>query len=289
MKNNYLRVIGLTVFASSAFLFMSNRAEFSVVTYHIEKINSNGAPAAKTGAPGEASCTQCHTGAARDGNLINTLALTGGGIDYTPGAINSMILTLTDNSSKNGFQLVALDENDAMAGSFNITDATNTKLASSASNGRSYVTHTSPGNSQSIWSFDWNAPTNVADVTFYVATNKTDALGGTIGDVIYLSTHIFNNPNVSISSESINDLLEVGYSPEIHSLILDFPVITSNNVTVNVFDLSGKSVYFNNEGNFDKGEYIEKVRLPETMNNGIYVVTLFVGNQPYSKKFLVKR
>jgi len=215
--------------------------------------------------------------------------LAGGGNDYDPGTANAMTLTLTDNSNKNGFQLVALDENDDMAGSFTITDLAGTQLASSSSLGREYVTHTSSGNSQSMWSFDWNAPSNVADVTFYVATNKTDLSGSATGDLIYLSSHTFSNPSVSVSEESNNDEIQVGYSPENHSLFLDFPVVSNNSVTVNVLDLSGKSVFFNNEGQFVAGDYTEKVRLPESMDNGIYVVTLFVGNRPYSKKFIVTR
>lgn len=292
MKNGYLKILGLATVASSAFLFMSNRVEFSVDKFHAEKLNSNGAQSAKTGAPGESSCTTCHSGgSAQDGNNgVNSLTLDGGGTDYDPGITNPMTLTLTDAASKNGFQLVALDENDDMAGSFTITDATNTQQVSNTQLGRDYITHTSSGNSQSTWSFDWEAPTDAADVTFYVATNKTNSSGSSSGDVIYLSSHTFGNPQAFIEEESKENAdLEVGYNPSNHALLIDFPVVASNDVSINVIDLSGKSVYFNNEGNFETGSYTEKVKLPESIENGIYVVTLFVGNQPYSKKVMVNK
>ena len=289
MKHHYIKIIGLATIAGSAFLFMSNRADFSTNKYHATELNSSGAPSAKTGAPGESSCTNCHSGSAQDGTGINSLTLDGGGTDYTPGAVNSMTLNLSDNSNKNGFQLVALDENDEMAGSFTITDATNTQLTSNTQLSRDYVTHTSAGNGQSTWSFDWNAPSDAADVTFYVSTNKTNSSGSTSGDVIYLSTHTFGNPQASIKEESKEDGIIVGYSPSEHAIIIDFPVSKTSDVSVNVIDLSGKSVYFNNEGVFEQGSFTEKVRLPNTMDNGIFVVTLFIGNKPYSKKVMINK
>lgn len=289
MKKSYIKFIGLAAVTGSAFLFMSNRADFSTNKFHQVKLNTSAGPSAKTGAPGESSCTNCHSGSAQDGTTVNSLTLDGGGTNYSPGAINAMTLSLSDASNKNGFQLVALDENNEMAGSFTITDGANTQLTSNAQLSRDYVTHTATGTGQTSWTFDWDAPSDVADVTFYVATNKTNGSGSTSGDVIYLSSHVFGNPQASLESEDIKEAVVIGYSPSQHSVVIDFPVLASSDVSVNVIDLTGKSVYFNNEGAFEQGDFTEKVRLPETMENGIYVVTLFVGNKPYSQKIMVNR
>tara|TARA_B100000508_G_scaffold138385_1_gene134340 strand:+ start:20874 stop:21749 length:876 start_codon:yes stop_codon:yes gene_type:complete len=291
MKKNYLNVFGFLSILGGTLFLMSGTANYSINGFHATKLNSSGAQSARTGAPGESSCTSCHAGTAQDGNNgINTLTLDGGGTDYDPGVANSMTLTLTDAANKNGFQLVALDGNNEMAGSYTITDATNTQLTSNTQLSRDYVTHTSPGTGQSSWSFDWDAPTGLGDVTFYVATNKTNSSSTSSGDVIYLSSHTFSNPQLSADEELVeNDKIEVGYAPTDHALIIDFPVEISNMVSVNVLDLSGKSVYFNNEGDFEIGNYKEKVRLPESIEDGIYVVTLFIGNKPYSKKVMVVR
>lgn len=288
MNKRYFKILGIAVILSGAIFIMSGRAEISVEKFHASKLNSSGAPSSRTGAPGESNCTSCHAGTAQDGNNgVNLLTLNGGGTTFVGGAANTMTLELTDPGSRNGFQLVALDGNNEMAGSFSITDATNTSLVSNTQLARDYVTHTFTGGTNASWTFDWVAPTDVSDVTFYVATNKANGSGSS-GDVIYLSSHDFDNPQVSVE-EVENEFINVGYSPKQHALIIDFPVLSTSEVTVNVLDLSGRSVYFNNEGMFEQGEFTEKVRLPETMNNGIYVVTLFVGNTPYSKKVMINK
>jgi hypothetical protein len=296
MTKSYITLIGVTAIASSALFLMSNGPVIAVNAYHNNTnsalLNSSGATSARTGAPGESTCTQCHSGAAQDGNNVTDLILAGGGTDFTPGDVYSMTLTMTNGANKNGFQLVALDENDDMAGSFTITDVTNTKLISNTGLGRDYITHTSSGTSLSSWSFDWGAPAQAENVTFYVATNRTNSNNGSTGDEIYLSSHSFANGSLSIDGESLNteQHFSAGYSPSSHSIIVDFGVnILNQKVSINLLDLSGKSIFFNNEGAFNMGNHTQKVRLPESINNGIYVVTLFVGNQPYSAKIMVNR
>jgi uncharacterized protein YdgA (DUF945 family) len=125
-----------------------------------------------------------------------------------------------------------------------------------------------------------------------VATNRTNANNGATGDEIYLSSHAFTNGSLSIDEVQLEaeNNFSVGYSPSNHSLFVDFAVKASNQqVSLNVLDLSGKSLFFNREGQFDNGNHTQKVRLPEGINNGIYVVTLFVGNQPYTSKIMVNR
>lgn len=291
MKKIYLRITAAGFLIAGTAMMMSHGSEESITTYHHGvQLNSGGPSAARTGAPGESNCTSCHGGTAQSGAGVNTLALDGGGTDYTPGIANSMTLTLTDNSSKNGFQLVALDENEEMAGSFTISDAANTQLVSNTQLGRDYVTHTFSGTGESSWSFDWDAPSTAGDVTFYVATNKTNNAGNSSGDVIYLSSHTFSNPQLSVAEENGATMpYEVGYNVSKHALQIDFSVSSESEVTVNVIDLSGRSVYFNYEGKYQPGDFSALVRLPDSIENGIYNVTLFIGNTPYSAKIMVSK
>lgn len=290
MKKVYFNLTGLTLLLFGTGLIMSHQAETNIKKFHSTYLNSGGAPAARTGAPGESSCVSCHSGTAQDGNNgINQLVLDGGGTTYTPGTTYSMTLTLTDNANKNGFELVALDDTDEMAGSFTITDPTNTGLTTNSLLGREYVTHTAQGNSESTWSFDWEAPSGQGDVTFYVATNKTNFSGTNAGDVIYLSSHTFSNPQLSVEENEENKDIQVGYSPDQHALHVDFTVEGDKEVAVNVIDLSGRSVYYNNEGEYFSGTFSEKIHLPDGMKNGIYNVTLFIGNQPITKKIMISK
>lgn len=257
--------------------------------YHSVNKNSAGSSASLTGAPGEANCTQCHTGTAQDGNNgVNVLELESGESEFTPGEIHSMVLTLTDASERNGFQLVALNENNDMAGSFTITDDVNTQKRSGMS--REYVLHTFNGNSLSSWSFDWSSPSNEGDVTFYVATNKTNSDGSNNGDVIYLSSHIYSSTGTnSIRSEELSsDNFEVGFSTKNKQLFIDFETLKEEHVSLNITDLNGKSLHFENLGKKSPGAFLEKIHLTD-LETGIYNATLFIGNTPYSKKFMVSK
>lgn len=263
-----------------------------ITKYHSEIVlNSGGAPSGRTGAPGEVTCFSCHSdGTVQDGNQgVNVLELTAGGVDYTPGEINSMLLTFNDEANKNGFQLVVLNAADEMAGSLSVTDATNTRFITSAFLNREYITHTSTGTALNTWSFDWLAPESGGDVTFYVATNKTNSNSQSSGDVIYVSQHSFTSPDlVGLNEENeMSQKLNVGFEPSSKQLVLDFEVIASNELSLNVTDLSGKSVFFKNMGTYTNGSYSDKIFL-NTLENGIYNVTLFIGNKPFTGKVFVQ-
>jgi len=291
-KRLYTTIFGILSISALCFVLMSADLKTSITKFHKEKaLNSGGAPSGRTGAPGETNCTACHnTGSTQDGNSVNELTLNGGGTDYTAGAIESMTLTLTDNAAKNGFQLVALHSNDEMAGTFTITDNTNTKFVASSFLNRDYVTHTSNGTSLNTWTFDWETPIEGGDVTFYVATNKTNASGTDAGDIIYLSQHTFTAPDVAgLNKEVIKERFDVLYSSQKNAIIADFEINEPSNISFNVVGMDGKSIYFENVDHFVPGAYSETLKLPNEIRSGIYITTIFVDNKPLSKKVYVSR
>lgn len=289
MKNSTLVLLGLIGITSLAISAFSTKGE--ITKFHGNQfLNTGGAPAGRTGAPGEASCIACHTGSVLDGNAgINVLELSTGGTEYVPDDLNTLQLTFTDASNKNGFQLVVLNDADQMAGSLSVSDAVNTKSLASAFFNRQYISHTADGVNLTTWSFDWLAPAAGGDVTFYVATNKTNSNGATNGDVVYVSQHTFTSPDlVGITQEKeISQKLTVGFQPSTNQLVLDFDVTASNELSLNVTDLSGRSVFFKNMGIYTPGNYSDKVLL-NTLETGIYNVTLFMNSKPYSGKVFVQ-
>lgn len=290
-KRLYTTIFGILTISALCIILMSADLKTNITKYHKQSaLNSGGAPSGRTGAPGETSCTSCHSGTAQDGTTVNELILNGGGTDYTAGQTTSMTLTLTDDAAKNGFQLVALHDNNEMAGTFTITDNTNTKFVASGGLNRDYVTHTSNGTALNSWTFDWETPIEGGNVTFYVATNKTNSSATNAGDLIYLSQHIFTSPDVSgLEEEATNEQLDVLYSAQKNAIIADFEISNSSNISFNVVGLNGKSVYFRNANNFVPGEYSEMLRLPDDISDGIYVTTIFIDNKPISKKILISR
>jgi hypothetical protein len=290
-KRLYTTIFGILSISALCFILMSADLKTGISKYHNQTaLNSGGAPAGRTGAPGESNCTSCHAGNTQDGNAINELILNNGGTEYIAGNTESMTLMLTDEAAKNGFQLVALHADNDMAGTFSLTDNTNTKFVASSFLNRDYVTHTSNGTTLSSWTFDWETPIEGGDITFYVATNKTNSSATNDGDVIYLSQHTFTAPDVAgIDKEVIKERLDVLYASQKNAIIAEFEINNPATISFNVVGLDGKSIYSKKVDHFVPGEYSEIIRLPNNVKDGIYVTTLFVDNKPLSKKIYIHR
>ncbi len=153
-----------------------------------EALFSGGPLDAKTGAPGEGLCTECH-GSASGNGLLEILGVSG---PYTPAATYLITVRLQDPGQQRwGFELTAIDAAGNGAGTFTITDPTNTQLSDTNSNVRDYVKHRSAGtfagtpDGPVTWQFEWNAPTGVGKVTFYAAGNAANNNNLPTGDFIY--------------------------------------------------------------------------------------------------------
>ena len=179
------------------YAFLAILVGLSTVTF----TNSGGPSAGLTGAPGDGNCTNCHSGSpVTSGTAFDAISITGlpsGG--YAPGT--SYTLTLNGGAAataKNGFQLIALSPSNTMAGSF--TSGTGSQ-AMVGGGGKTYLGHTSAGNTQSSWTYTWTAPNpSVGTVTFYVALNATNSNSGTGGDVVYLKTITVSGGNLPVAT-----------------------------------------------------------------------------------------
>lgn len=165
--------------------------------YHING-NSSGASSPKTGAPGENTCTSCHSGNSlvTSGTQHARIRLNGSfsGNGYIPDSTYTLTLTYAESGKSTfGFQMTSL-ANGKAAGTF--TASTRTGTFSSNVNGaaRYYIEHNSTGSSgiskdSTAWTFQWKAPSsNVGEITFYAALNATNGNGSSSGDVIYNKT-----------------------------------------------------------------------------------------------------
>ena len=168
-----------------------------ISTYQIHG-NSSGASSPKTGAPGETTCTSCHSGnslvtsGTQHARIQLKGSFSGGG--YIPDSTYTLTLSYAESGKSTfGFQLTALSNGNA-AGTF--TSSTRTGTFSSTVNGKTryYIEHNSTGSSgiskdSTAWTFQWKAPSsNVGNITFYAALNATNNNGSSSGDVIYNKT-----------------------------------------------------------------------------------------------------
>jgi len=136
----------------------------SLTVSSIALAHSNGAPAGKTGSPGDGSnCVSCHQGSASTvtGWITSNIPAQG----YTPGTTYTMTVTVTGNGKK-GFEVSPQSITGTQLGI--LIAGTGNKLVG----GTKYVTHSSAGASSGtkIWNFSWTAPAaGTGTVTFYGA------------------------------------------------------------------------------------------------------------------------
>lgn len=207
MKNKFylLTAIAFSV-ASISLTTLTRKERIMKEAYKDSHLkNSNGAPNKKTGAPGEGSCVDCHSGTVNDGTSINNLVMVEDGTSnvvtqYTPGQTYMLTLAINTASTKKGFQTVALDGTNTQAGTMTAVAGS---TATATFQGRTYVNHTTASNTAPTFSFKWTAPsTNVGNVKFYLASNATNNNSSTSGDLIYLSQHTFSPAAVTAPTAS---------------------------------------------------------------------------------------
>jgi hypothetical protein len=288
MKKNY--IIPVFILAVGG-LSLQHSETFSYSNLHAEK-NSGGAAPGRTGAPGESNCTACHTGSVLDGSNENVLTVLNGTTpvtEYTPGSTYTVSLVMSSNPAKKGFQSTALDATDAMAGSF--TAGVNTTVNGSS---KKYANHNSTSNTSAnpAWIWTWTAPlTNVGDVTFYVASNKANNNNNNGGDQIYLSQHTISAPSgagVEESSAPVNGL-SLGYDPVNNKLNFKFNTLITGEMTINLLDINGRSVFKSEIGTSLIGKNQQTIALPSELTNGVYIVHLLVNNNTTSGKIMITR
>jgi len=149
---------------------------------------SDGPPLGRTGAPGEQTCTQCHSGPATGGQFSITPPH-----KYIPGQTYQVAVQHVNSDTTRlrwGYQLTAL-AGTTMAGTFATTDGFS-QVATGAN--RDYVQQTVVGSFAGTtggagWTFNWTAPSaNVGVVSFYAAGNQANNDNGTSGDDIVTTT-----------------------------------------------------------------------------------------------------
>lgn len=288
MKKNYFFLAALVAAGTMmSFTHLSTNKIEKIKKFHL---NTGGAGTGRTGAPGEGNCTQCHNGTVQSGtgfNLVTFADNNGLVTSYTPGQTYHVVVSMTTNNAKNGFQIVALNSSDAQAGSITITDATNTQVNTGAA-GKKYVNHKSAGTAFSTWTFDWTAPaTNVGDVTFYLATNQTNNQSNDSGDIIRVSQHVIGS-TASINENEAKTSIQLGYVAATNSLKIDLSTLSNGEAFLNLVNTAGQSVFTENLGMVNVGENNLAVKLNNELPKGMYIANVSVNNNFVSKKIMIQ-
>jgi hypothetical protein len=160
---------------------------------------SSGPPTGYTNGPGESNCTACHSDFAINSGT-GSVRISGVPRAYQANQVIPVTVTVKQaGAAIFGFQLIAVDDTGANAGTVTLTQATETQTLTGDGSGfnRVYVEHTLAGTApapagERTWHFNWTAPNSSAGanvpgrrITFYAAGNAGNANGSSDGDYIY--------------------------------------------------------------------------------------------------------
>ncbi|HEY8559185.1 MAG TPA: choice-of-anchor V domain-containing protein [Pyrinomonadaceae bacterium] len=160
--------------------------------------SASGPSASHTGAPGEATCTSCHTDFALNSGTGN-ITITGVPANYMPNQqFQITVRTSQVGATIYGFQLTALDAQGGKVGTYALPSQMPARLqvvdGFVGGNLREYVEHTVDGIIPqqfdfNTWTFTWTAPAaRVGKISFYAAGNAANSDGNISGDYIYTTS-----------------------------------------------------------------------------------------------------
>ncbi len=158
--------------------------------------NLDGALPGNTNAPGELTCGRapCHNVPINIGNAQIAIVFGENEMEYFADSTYTIKVKITDPlTTRNGFEILALDENIQNTGTWELTEPDKMKIISGFSDpNKKYVTHLEAGNQQDEWTMRWKAPAgDVGKITFYASVLSANDNGQNTGDEVY-------NTNISI-------------------------------------------------------------------------------------------
>lgn len=252
--------------------------------------NSGGAPAGRTGSPGDGSnCTGCHSGTAasnQTGWITSNIPASG----YIPGQTYQITGTATaQGRTKFGFQISPQNQSGTLLGTL-----VNTSTLTQIIGQNKYITHTTAGNQGSngshTWTFDWIAPAaGTGPVTFYGAFNATNANSSTSGDLVFLSTLAVQE---NVSSGLTETAKENGFSVFPNPVTEGHIQITLHqslrgNTAVQVYSLEGKLMMSETLSGMQAGS-THRIQLPAGTPQGMYLMNIVSEEATMVQKIMVK-
>jgi len=218
----------------------------------------DGSPGEKTNSAMDGqNCTGCHSGTINSGigNIEITTNIPTSG--YSTGSTYTITLTgIQASCTKFGFELTAENAMLGKAGTFLITNSTETKFADGTNN--TAVTHKTAGNSGNTtksWSMDWTASTNISGSTiFYAALLFANNNGNWNGDNTFTTS-------LTVNEDVVNGISDNTFKNSFTYNSLTKTIETTNAILV--YDISGKLVLTTKEKSttisyLKKGIYILK-------------------------------
>lgn len=263
-------------------------AGFATMSFDV--LNDNG-KAGRTGAPGETTCTGCHTGSVINdglGSVVISSPDLGTSWEYMTGDTYQINVTVSRTGTPLfGFDLVCLTGSTPAqnAGVLVVTNAAETHILNATVSMvvRKNMTHQLNGGlatDTKTFTFDWIAPTtNVGNVTFYCTGNAANNNGAKTGDHIYSTSQVVT-PAIGATTDDIVNItrsFNVFPNPATENIFVNYNVAIGERVDFNLMSLDGKSVgpVYTFQGTGDRTTSM--LSLPTDLAKGIYFIRMESG------------
>jgi hypothetical protein len=206
---------------------------------------AEGPPAGVTGAPGEQTCVECHTGSplnSGEGEIKIS-----GPSSYQPG--QAYTITIQDTSSdpsrrRWGFEATVLKTKNQPVGTLGVINSSLTQMVTNSGPfpSRQYIEHTEEGTfagqtGGATWTFNWVAPsTDEGSVKFYVASNFANDDGNDTGDQIHTANLTIPSGVQSTPDQPVPVILNAAVSGK------TLTIMGQNFDSTSVVSVNGKTV-----------------------------------------------
>jgi hypothetical protein len=245
-------------------------------------LSPNNPPVAKTGAPGENTCSTtsgCHSG----GNFVGTVTLSG--LPDTVQANQTYNLTLTNASDavRAGFQLTSWDQANAMSGT--LTAGTGVNIGSGTA-GKQYARQSAPKNligGSTSWSFSWKAPATASGnkISFYFVSLCANNAGGKSGDNVIQANKSVVLQSTSASKVPFQEAAVKFYPTLVQQNTLHIELLDATTGQILIFDLNGKLLL---NRTLSATNDLNVNDLPK----GLFTAQILVNGKSIAKKFIVE-
>jgi hypothetical protein len=245
-------------------------------------LNPSNPPTAKTGAPGESTCSTtsgCHNG----GTFIGTVSISGVPDTVVPGQIYTIVLTNSSNAVRAGFELTCWDEINAMCGT--LTAGSGVSIGSGSA-GKKYARQSTPktlSGGNTSWSFTWKAPTTASGnkITFYYASLCANGDGGKSGDIAITGNKSVVLQATSAAIEPAKEADIKFYPTLVQQNNIHIELLEAQSGQIRVFDLNGKIV-------LDKTISAVYNLNVSDLPKGIFTAHLIANGKTATRKFVVE-
>ena len=255
--------------------------------------------------PGQTTCNHCHAGTTRmdatkftlklspdSAGLIGSANVVTASTQYIPDSTQWVSLELngTNGSTpKYGFQLTALDSLGNLAGTFTLTNTTNTSSQFSGATGRRYVGHKNASMTTTAWSFKWKAP-HTGKVIFYYCGNIANGDGVEIqpGDSVYAgSSAITAGPVINGISDLTSNISAVSAYPLplTHDLHLELNLSQSAPLIITLVNMQGEVVHELYKGESVQGKFSNSFDM-SGIASGLYLLNVQSGSSVHMTKVM---